>query len=101
LTRAVKAEKPELSIASETTAPSFFNENFVADSLTRRLGLFAENLAVKIEAEKRHTNIEPINRWRITTASYFPVVRFSQHQPEAAEAVGRAAALSTVSVYDQ
>jgi hypothetical protein len=60
----------------------------VADSLTRRLRLFAENLAAKIEAKKRHTNIEPINRWRITDTSCFLIVRVSQHQPEAAEADG-------------
>jgi primosomal protein N'' len=101
LIRAVNAEEREFSIASETTAPSFFNENFVADSLTRRMALLAENLAAKIEAEKRHTNIEPIKRWRITTTSCFPVVRFSQHQPEAAEAVGRAAARLTMNVCDQ
>jgi hypothetical protein len=34
----------------------------MADSLTRRMALPAENLAAKIEAEKRHTNIEPIKR---------------------------------------
>src|SRR5215510_10588739 len=79
LTRAVNDEEPEFSTASETTAPSFFNENFVADSLTRRMGLFAEYLAANIEAEKRHTNTEPINRWRITTTSCLPVVRLSQH----------------------
>jgi hypothetical protein len=101
LTRAVNAEELEFSIASETTAPSFFNENFVADSLTRRLGLFAEYLAANIEAEKRHTNIQPIKRWRITTTPCFPVMRFSQHQPGAAEAVGRAAARLTMSVCDQ
>jgi hypothetical protein len=71
LIRAVNAEEREFSIASEATAPSFRNENLVADSLTRRLGLFAENLAAKIEAEKRHTNIEPIKRWRITTTPVF------------------------------
>jgi len=63
--------------------------------------LLAENLAAKIEAEKRHTNTEPIKRRRITTTSYFPVVRLSQHQPGAAEAVGRAAARLTMSVCDQ
>jgi len=65
------------------------------------MGLLAENLAAKIEAEKRHTNIEPIKRWRIRTISWSPVMRFSQHQPEVAEAMGRAAALLTVSVCDQ
>jgi hypothetical protein len=87
-------------MASETIAPSFFNENFVADSLTRRMALPAENPAAKIEAEKRHANIEPIKRRRITPTSCFPVVRLSQHQPEAAEAMGRAAARLTVSVCD-
>src|SRR5215475_9660062 len=101
LIRAVDAEELEFSIASETTAPAFCNENFVADSLTRRLGLFAENLAAKIEAEKRHTNIEPIIRWRIATTPCFPVVRFSQRPPEAAEATIRAAARLTMSVCDQ
>jgi hypothetical protein len=99
--RAANVEELEFSIASETTAPSLFNENFVADSFTRRLGLFAEYLAANIEAEKRHTNTEPIKRWRITTTSCFPVVRLSQHQPEAAEAMGRAAARLTMSVCDQ
>jgi hypothetical protein len=65
LIRAVIAEEVEFSTASETTAPAFCNENFVADSLTRSPGLFAEYLAAKIEAEKRHTNIEPIKRWRM------------------------------------
>jgi len=62
LIRRVNAVALEFSTASETTAPSFFNENFVADSLTRKAPLPAENLAAKIEAEKRHTNIEPIKR---------------------------------------
>src|SRR5262249_1010221 len=99
--RAVNAEELKFSIASETTAPAFCNENLVADSLTRSPGLFAENLAAKIEAEKRHTNIEPIKRWRMKITSCFPVVRFCQHQPEAAEAMGRAAARLTMSVRDQ
>jgi hypothetical protein len=79
---AVNAEEPEFSIASETDAPAFCNENLVADSLTRRTGLFAENLAVKIEARKRQTNIEPIKRRRMMITSCFSVVNFSQHQPE-------------------
>jgi ABC-type molybdenum transport system ATPase subunit/photorepair protein PhrA len=101
LIRAVNAEEPEFSIASETAAPAFCNENLVADSLTRRLGLVAENLAAKIKAEKRHTNIKPIKRRRIKTTSCFSVVRFSQHQPEVAEALGRAAARLTMNVCDQ
>jgi hypothetical protein len=101
LIRAVNAEEREFSIASETTAPALYNENFVADSLTRRTGLFAEYLAAKIEAEKRHTNIEPIKRWRITTTPCFPIMRFSQRLPEAAEATIRVAARLTMSVCDQ
>jgi hypothetical protein len=101
LIRAVNADEPEFSIASKATAPAFCNENFVADSLMRRLGPLAENLAAKIEAEKRHNNIEPIKRRRIKITSCFSVVRFSQRQPEAAEAEGCAAAHLTMNVCDQ
>jgi hypothetical protein len=100
LIRAVNAEEREFSIASETAAPVFCKENFVADSLTRRSALLAENLAAKIEAEKRHTNIEPIKRWRITITPCFQVMRFSQRPPEAADATVRAAARLTMSVCD-
>src|SRR5262245_30694300 len=75
LIRAVSAGEPGFSIASETHAPDSCNENFVADSFTRRPGLFAENLAAKIEAEKRQTNIKATKRRRIGT-SYFPVVLY-------------------------
>jgi hypothetical protein len=101
LIRAVNTEEREFSIASETTAPAFCNENFVADSLTRRSALLAENLAAKIEAEKRHTNIEPIKRRRMMTTSCFQVLRFSQRLPKAAEATLRAAARLTMSVCGQ
>jgi hypothetical protein len=100
LIRAVNAEELEFSIASDTTAPTFCNENFVADSLTCRADSQAENLAAKIEAEKRHTTIEAIKRWRIGT-SCFSVVSFSQRQPETAETVGRAAARQMMNVRDQ
>jgi hypothetical protein len=85
LIRAVNSEGLEFSIASETPPPALCNENFVADSLTRRIELFAEYLAAKIETENRHTNIEPIKRRRIKITSCFSVVRLSLSQPEAAE----------------